>query len=579
MLLEGGYLVTNAHVVWPFEKARLVFPNGVEIEDAAVIGSDLMADLAVLGPIEVDLPGLPLVDGESLGIGSRVYLIGYPGEVEKFPQASLSQGLISRRREWEQGGITYLQADAASAGGQSGGALVSERGEVIGITGFSLVNGNYALAASATDVRPRLQAIIAGEDADELGDRLPLAATPKSDHTILLENRWRLPVFIVDEAPGTQFEAQLMPLDNYAIEVYDVYGNQVASSYDSEIGINRASIDIDVAAPYFIHIVPTSDEAAATAISLSGSMPFRRLNDRDDGQLIKKGEVKKASIDVPGESDTYRIALKEGDEVTIKVDSVLLDAALAVYDRESSDPNAPVAFDDDDGGGLFGIDPAITYRPPRSGLYEVVVFGNVDDIGGYFITMDQPYDGAPTAVAPTPTVTPIASQVGEMRLYRFPGRPHFGLQYPAFWQDEPAGVFLDACDAFAACFTDADGALGLMIDIDDLEELGWGGISQEEYADVLVADLKDSANEFELLDRRERTSADGLPFVELEYVFGDNQIVRARRLIAVSKDVGFSATYVVPPVIAGLESDEDVKAALDLLERIIDYSFASFSID
>jgi S1-C subfamily serine protease len=579
VLREDGYLITNAHVVWPFAKARVVFANGAEIEDAPVVGSDLMADLAVLGPLAVDLPGLPLGDGESLGIGSRVYLIGYPGEVEKFPQPSLSQGLISRRREWEQAGITYLQADAATAGGQSGGALVSEDGEVIGITGFSLVNGNYALAASAADVRPRIQALIAGEDADQLGDRRLLAATPKADHTILLENRWRLPVFIVDEPPGTQFEAQLLPVDDYAIEVYDVYGEEVASSYDSEIGINHASFDIDVAAPYFLHIVPTSEEAAATVISLSGSKPFWRLNDRDDGQLLKQGEVKKASIDIPGESDTYRLALQKGDEVTIKVDSILLDAALALYDRESVDPDSPVAFDDDSGGGLFGINPALTYRPPKSGLYEVVVFADVEDIGGYFISVGQPYEGAPTAVAPTPTPTPIASEVGAMRLYRFPGRPRFSLQYPAFWQDKPTGAFRDACEAFTACFTDANGALGLMIDIDDLEELGLSGISQEEYANVLIADLQDGAREFELLDRRERTSAGGRPVVELEYVFGDNQIVRARRLIAVSKNVGFSAAYVVPPVIGGLEANDDVRAALGLLERIIDYSFASFTID
>ena len=46
LLSEETYVITNAHVIWPFEKARIVFSNGSEHLDVPVIGVDLMGDLA-----------------------------------------------------------------------------------------------------------------------------------------------------------------------------------------------------------------------------------------------------------------------------------------------------------------------------------------------------------------------------------------------------------------------------------------------------------------------------------------------------------------------------------------------------
>ena len=57
VLIEEGYVVTNAHVVWPFDAARIVFPDGTEFGQVPVKGWDLLTDLAVLGPI--DAPAQP----------------------------------------------------------------------------------------------------------------------------------------------------------------------------------------------------------------------------------------------------------------------------------------------------------------------------------------------------------------------------------------------------------------------------------------------------------------------------------------------------------------------------------------
>lgn len=578
VLSEKGYLITNAHVVWPFETVRVVFPDATEIVDAPVAGLDLMADLAVVGPLAIDLPGLPFADGESEVIGSRVYLIGYPGEVESFPQASLSQGVLSRRREWEQAGITFLQSDAAIAGGQSGGALVSERGELIGISGLRFAEGNFALAASAVDVEPRRQALIAGKDADQLGDRLLFGSAPRESHTVLIENRRYRPAFVVNEPLGTEFEAQLSQLDDYAILVSDIFGDEIASSFDSEIGTNRVTFKIEVEAPYFLTITPTADIAGAT-VTLTGSKPFWQLSDPDDGQFVQRGHTKRGSIDLIGEIDTYQIVLGEGEEINIKVNS-MLDAVLALYDRESFDSDEALAFDDDSGHGVLGLDPELTFRAPENGVYVVEVFARDDEVGGYFLTVDTPYAGAPTPIVPTPTVTPIASEVGDMRRYHFEGRPHFSIQYPADWLDEAmTDAFRDGCESYSVCFAPPDEPAMLMILVENLEESGWGGSSQEEYAEIIIEDLRENTSEFELIKRQKRTAADGRQVEEIEYRFWDSEQLRARRLVFLHEDVGFNAIYVLPSVSGAVELNEDQEAFQDDIERMIDYSFDSFDID
>ena len=91
VLIEGGYVVTNAHFLWPFDKARVVFSDGSEFKDAPLLNWDLLGDLAVIGPLDTSISPVALTSGEDLAIGSDVYLIGYPGEADKFPQHTFDE--------------------------------------------------------------------------------------------------------------------------------------------------------------------------------------------------------------------------------------------------------------------------------------------------------------------------------------------------------------------------------------------------------------------------------------------------------------------------------------------------------
>ena len=87
---------------------RIVFPDGSQHLVAPVVGWDLIADLALVGPIETQTEPVPLVDAAELPIGSDVYLIGYPAEEEAFPQPAMTNGILSRLRNWETIDYTFF---------------------------------------------------------------------------------------------------------------------------------------------------------------------------------------------------------------------------------------------------------------------------------------------------------------------------------------------------------------------------------------------------------------------------------------------------------------------------------------
>lgn len=128
----------------------MTFPDGTKVEDAPLLAQDTLRDIAVLGPIDVDLPPVTFAGDESLAVGGDILLIGYPGESDEAPQPTLSEGLISRVREWEQGGLTFFQTSSAVAGGQSGGIAVLPGGEPFGLSGHRFTEANYGLIAAAT---------------------------------------------------------------------------------------------------------------------------------------------------------------------------------------------------------------------------------------------------------------------------------------------------------------------------------------------------------------------------------------------------------------------------------------------
>lgn len=129
---EDGYILTNHHVIDGADKISVDMNDKRSLE-AQVVGSDPPSDLAVLKVNATGLPVLPLGDSDRTRVGDVVLAIGNPLGVGQ----TVTMGIISAKGR--QTGLSngsfedFLQTDAPINRGNSGGALVSTNGELIGI--------------------------------------------------------------------------------------------------------------------------------------------------------------------------------------------------------------------------------------------------------------------------------------------------------------------------------------------------------------------------------------------------------------------------------------------------------------
>ena len=289
MLTEGRYIITNAHVVWPFEEVRIVFPDGSEHLRVPVLGLDLLGDLAVLGPLNTENKPLSLKNGEGLPIGSNVFLIGYPAEAEQFPQPTITSGILSRVRQWEAIQMTYLQTDAAIAGGQSGGVLVSDKGEIIGISGFSFSEAQFGLVASAADVQNRIRRLSAGQDVSGLGERPYFYAGGRKEHRFTLESRVDRRMYVIEAPANEQITITLDGQNDGGFTVVDMYGNALIEIYGQFSGTESGSFTPAFPIPHFLHVWQSSH--ASVEYKLSSNVNLVPYPDPDDGKTVKVGQT------------------------------------------------------------------------------------------------------------------------------------------------------------------------------------------------------------------------------------------------------------------------------------------------
>lgn len=132
IISSDGYIVTNNHVVEKADEINITLNDNREFS-ARVIGLDPTTDLALLKIDATDLPTLVIGDSEALKVGEWVLAVGNPFNLT----STVTAGIVSakaRQLGASQNGIeSFIQTDAAINAGNSGGALVNARGELVGI--------------------------------------------------------------------------------------------------------------------------------------------------------------------------------------------------------------------------------------------------------------------------------------------------------------------------------------------------------------------------------------------------------------------------------------------------------------
>ena len=146
LLSEDGYVVTNYHVV--AEAATItVVTQDAETHEAALVGRDTTADMALLKVEGEHFQPVTLGSSTELAIGDMVVAIGNPLSAL---EATQTVGYISgknREVSTDNNVVNMLQTDAAINSGNSGGPLFNMRGEVVGIT-TAKYSGTSASGAS-----------------------------------------------------------------------------------------------------------------------------------------------------------------------------------------------------------------------------------------------------------------------------------------------------------------------------------------------------------------------------------------------------------------------------------------------
>lgn len=130
---RDGKIVTNFHVIQDVRAATVQLATGKTIDSISVLGTDEREDLAIIQVSGQDLPILEMGNPDSLNVGDPVVVVGSPRGLE----GTVTAGILSSVRNIGDG-FRVLQTDAAVNPGNSGGPLVNNTGQAVGVISFML---------------------------------------------------------------------------------------------------------------------------------------------------------------------------------------------------------------------------------------------------------------------------------------------------------------------------------------------------------------------------------------------------------------------------------------------------------
>ena len=143
IISADGYIVTNNHVIDGASELEITLNNKKKYK-AILIGRDAVNDIALLKiEADTDLPYIPFANSDTIKVGEWVLAVGNPYNLT----STVTAGIVSAKGRDLEGNSnieSFIQTDAAVNPGNSGGALVNTRGELIGInTAISTKTGSF----------------------------------------------------------------------------------------------------------------------------------------------------------------------------------------------------------------------------------------------------------------------------------------------------------------------------------------------------------------------------------------------------------------------------------------------------
>lgn len=252
---EGGYLLTNYHVVQDGDAFSVLWLDGTEM-DVQLIGYDDGSDIAILkfdDPVPEGTEPIPLGDSDALQIGELAICIGNPGAGEEVLFATVTAGIISGLQREDVNAdnfshsISVIQTDAPINSGNSGGALLNSRGELVGIptlkmgVGYSTVYEGLGFCIPISFVKDYIDQIIDNGNVVRPRMGVTVVSIDGPDEPMRRYPPCGAQIYSVE--PGT-------PADRAGLEVNDVIyeanGVRIKSSLDMVTAVDKCEAGDDM---------------------------------------------------------------------------------------------------------------------------------------------------------------------------------------------------------------------------------------------------------------------------------------------------------------------------------------------
>lgn len=229
IISEDGYILTNNHIInssssssfYEVGKANKVIVylyNDETAYEATIVGTDEQTDLAVLKIDKNNLTAAELGDSSKIRVGEFAMAIGNPLGM----QSSVSSGMISAiNRTVTSEGNTYnlIQTDAAINSGNSGGALVNSKGEIIGINTLKM----------------------SGSGIEGMGFAIPINSTKDIYEQLIQYNKVKRPYIGIS---GRDLDEQTAKVNNLVVGIYVLSVDEFSAA--EKAGIRNGDIIIQI---------------------------------------------------------------------------------------------------------------------------------------------------------------------------------------------------------------------------------------------------------------------------------------------------------------------------------------------
>lgn len=278
VLSPDGYIVTNNHVVEGADEVEVTFNNKM-VRQASIVGTDPTSDLALIKVEGADFDYLVFGDSDKVKVGEWVLAVGNPFNLT----STVTAGIVSAKARnigilGEGSNVeSFIQTDAAVNRGNSGGALVNTRGELIGINAaIASHTGSYegySFAIPSNIVRKVVDDLLMYGETQ----RAYIGIYPQEMNADLAEKAG------MDEIKGV-YVAQLS--DNSAAEKAGIRAGDVITS------INGSPVNTTTQLMEVIRQYRPGDEVDVKVVRNGKERDYTLglLNESGSTEVVKKGE-------------------------------------------------------------------------------------------------------------------------------------------------------------------------------------------------------------------------------------------------------------------------------------------------